>query len=245
LIANTSGETSRNEQVGCRCQMQNDHRRTLLWRAGVVAAKIVAAWLLLAFVVIPVALGVGAVAAAMSGSVETGTTLSHAVLLLCCSLLIALAVRAWGWRRVLAGVTGLVLLAGAFWLSGTVIWRDDEYRRVTLDFKAATPIAKRSDRGDGQTGWNEHIAIPGTVHANLRAGDHLSIATIRYSDETSPRQMFPPADYTNIGEIRRRGSLLYILRGITLFRTEYRLNVFDVNRRVVVADRRVDLADVK
>jgi len=83
------------------------------------------------------------------------------------------------------------------------------------------------------------------AHAVVRAGDHLDIATVRYSDERAPRQLFPPADYTNISDVRRLGTTLFILRSIALFRTEYRLTAFDVDRPAPIADRRVDLADVR
>jgi hypothetical protein len=116
-----------------------------------------------------------------------------------------------------------------------VIWRNDEYRRVIAEFKQATPFAKRADLGHAPNG----------IGVNMRAGAHIDTATVRYSDEGSPRQMFRPVDYTNISDVRTHGNVLYILRSITLFHTEYRITVFDVDRREVSADRRVDVADVR
>lgn len=72
-----------------------------------------------------------------------------------------------------------------------------------------------------------------------------AIVTVRYSDEASVREVFAPADYINISDVRRRGAVLYVLRSITLFRVEYRLAVYDLNSRARLTDRRVDVNDVK
>jgi len=150
-----------------------------------------------------------------------------------------------GLKRVLIGAAALTVLMGTVCVSMTIIWRDDQYQQLIAEFKAAPSFPKRPDLGDGRSGWKENIATANAVRADLTAGEHFDIATVRYADEGSPRQLFPPADYTNISDVRRRGDALYILRSITLFRTEWRLTVFDVDHRIVVADRRVDAEDVR
>jgi hypothetical protein len=69
--------------------------------------------------------------------------------------------------------------------------------------------------------------------------------TVWYSDESERRRVFPPADYENISDVRLLGDVLYVHYSITLFRREDRLAVFDLRRRKVVADRRVDRNDLK
>lgn len=207
--------------------------------------KIVAAVAVFSFVVVPVGLRLAGQMALLPVSVAVGTAYSVLFLVLCIGLLVALAVRAAGWKRVLIGTVALTLVTGVIWVSSTIVWRDDQYRHVTAEFKAAAPFPKRADLSGGGSGWDESIKIASAVRADLTARDHLDIATIRYSDEGAPRQLFPPADYTNISDIRWRGDKVYILRSITLFQTEWRLTVFDVDRRVVVGDRRVDADDVR
>jgi len=167
------------------------------------------------------------------------------LLLVCIGLLAALAKRAAGWKGAVLVALALIALGGGWWASENVIWRNDEYRRVIAEFKQATPFAKRADLGHGESGWKENLVAPNGIGVNMRAGAHIDTATVRYSDEGSPRQMFRPVDYTNISDVRTHGNVLYILRSITLFHTEYRITVFDVDRREVSADRRVDVADVR
>ena len=167
------------------------------------------------------------------------------VLVVCIGFLAALAIRAAGRKRALIIAVSLIALGAWLWASETVIWRDDEYRQVIAEFKQATPFVRQADLGGGQSGWNENLVAPNDIRVSVRAGAHIDTATVRYSDEDAPREMFRPVDYTNISDVRSQGNLLYVLRSITLFRTEYRLTVFDINRRVVIADRRVDVGEVK
>ena len=167
------------------------------------------------------------------------------VLLVCIGLLAAWAMRAAGWKGAVLVAVALIALGGGWSASETVIWRNDEYRRVIAEFKQATPFVRRANPGDGESDWNENLVARNGVRVNVRARAHLDTATIQYSDEGSPREMFRAVDYTNIADVRRHGNLLYVLRSITLFHTEYRITVFDVDRRTVTADRRVDVGEVR
>jgi len=125
------------------------------------------------------------------------------------------------------------------------IRRDAEYSRVVKEFKEAGPLAQRTLDASGNVGWDADFAVAGGVTAHLRAGMHLTDARVHYADEQSPRPVFDYKDYTNISDIRVRDSVLYVLRVISLFQNEYRLTVYDLNRRAVVTDRRIALTDVK
>jgi len=124
------------------------------------------------------------------------------------------------------------------------IRRDAEYMRIIGAFDHAMPLLKGTIDSLRNPGWNQDLAVTSTVRAHLLAGEHLNVATLRYSDEATARQVFTSADYTNISDIRRSGDLLYILRSITLFRVEYRLTVYDLRNRAVLADRRVSPSDL-
>lgn len=208
--------------------------------------KIPAIWFLAGLVVILLALLVASATVApgilpLSSRVAT----SRIILVLSMSLFVWAVAQAVGWKRTLLGALSVVIVGAAFWTYNTLIWRDAEYWLVADDFKRATAVAKQADIGDGRSGWAESIAIATGVRANLRAGEHMDVATVGYSDETSRRDVFAPADYINISDVRMHASVLYILRSITLIGSEYRLAVYDLNQRAVIADRRVDLRDVK
>ncbi|HXD18523.1 MAG TPA: hypothetical protein VN654_16030 [Vicinamibacterales bacterium] len=106
------------------------------------------------------------------------------------------------------------------------------------------PLPKTTIDSLGNPGWNQDLTVTSAVRVHLLAGEHFAFATLRYSDEKTPRQVFKPADYTNIGDVRRSDDMLYVLRSITLLRIEDRLTGYDLRNRVVLADRRLDPSDL-
>jgi len=143
------------------------------------------------------------------------------------------------------GVVVFALMLAIGWISATTVWRDAEYRRTIDAFDHATSLSKGTVDSLGNPGWNQDLAVTSAVRVHLLAGEHLDVAKLRYSDERLPRQVFTPADYTNISDVRRSGDMLYILRSIVLLRVEYRLTAYDLRKRVLVADRRVSPLDLK
>jgi len=139
---------------------------------------------------------------------------------------------------------GASLATGIGWTSATTVSRDAEYRRIIDGFDNAMPLPKSTIDSLRNPGWNQDLAVTSAVSVHLRAGEHLDVARLRYSDEAVPREAFKYADYTNIGDVRRSGDMLYILRSITLFRVEYRLTAYDLRNRAVLADRRVSPSDL-
>lgn len=151
-----------------------------------------------------------------------------------------------GFRRIVLGTSVIVAVTGLWVAYSTVIWRDTEYWRTTEGFRTASVIAKRADPDLlDNTGWNEVLLIAGGLRVTIRAAPVRDVATVQYSDEVSPRNLFPYRDYTNVMDVRRKGDVLYVLRSITLVGSETRLTVFDLARREVIADRRVGSDDVR
>jgi len=69
----------------------------------------------------------------------------------------------------------------------------------------------------------------------VTGGAHMDVIQVGYSDESEPRTVVPPADYTNNLDVRVKGPTLYVYRSVTLIWTEYRLAVYDlVNRKLKV-----------
>src|SRR5215218_1741016 len=114
-------------------------------------------------------------------SVTAGVIASRVVLVLCTGLLLCLVVRAAGWKRTIVGLAGIAAIGVALWIGNTAVWRDAEYRRVTDEFKQATAFPKRTDIGDGRSGWNEDLFVATGVRVTTRAAEHLDIATVQYS----------------------------------------------------------------
>jgi hypothetical protein len=148
-----------------------------------------------------------------------------------------------GGERGARGVVAMVVLIGIGACLAMPLRRDAEYSRVIADFKSATALPQMPLDRSNSLGWIADFEGANGVGVHLRAGAHLTDARLQYSDEQSPRPVFNYKDYTNIIDIRVRGRLLYVLRAISLFRTDYRLTVYDLNGRMVVTDRRVDITD--
>ncbi len=217
-------------------------RLSYVWK---VPLTILASVLVFGFVLVPIGLWLARVTESALGAgagIAARIALLAFVGLFCWSVIMAA-----GWKRTIVGTACVLLAIGGWWIYETAVWRDAEYRRVIDGFQRATAYVKNPGPKsvNGGSGWDEGIALANGITANLVARDHLDIATLRYSDEASRRELFPYRDYTNITSLRRRGMELYILRTITLLRVEYRMAIYDLAHREVVADRRINPSDLR
>lgn len=149
-------------------------------------------------------------------------------------------------KLVFAGAT-LAAFAIAAWIFNTTVWRDAEYWKLIEGYKAARVLPKRPDAQDPRNvkRWEEQIALPNGISVTLVALEGFTSSTVRYSDEQTPRDIYRYVDYTVPTDVRIRGGQLYILRGIALLTREMRLLLYDLTRRELVVDRRVDDRDLR
>lgn len=209
-------------------------------------------WLALPLAAVVISLVVAFLLARVLNATGVGSSTAIAVILAVIAVSVGLLLWAIvlkvGFRRTLLGTLVVAAVVGLWVAYSTVIWRDEEYRRITDGFKTAALITKRDDPdviSGSSNGWNESLLLSGGVRVTIRARAFFGAATAQYSDEVSSRNLLPPRDYTTVIDVRREGDVLYVLRGITLVGTERRLTVFDLARREVIADRRVGSDDVR
>jgi hypothetical protein len=146
----------------------------------------------------------------------------------------------------LAGVL-ITLSIALIWAKETLVWRDGEYHRLVRAYGTARSIDQQADVGfPPHDRWHQAVAISIGVTATIDVPDSLNPpATISYSDRPTVFQLYPPRDYTTVIDVRLDGVSLFVLRAVALVGTEHRLVMFDLIRREVVVDRRVDPNDVK
>ena len=217
-----------------------------LWKG---ALKILTVLVLLVLIGIPIALWLaGLTASSTKISVSEGTTWSRIVLVLCGGLLLWCVVRAAGWKRTLIGSACILITVAATWIYNTAIWRDAEYRRELDGYKGAMAVTRERDPNDvapPSLRWREDIALPNRVMATITASEAFDVARLKYSDERNPRAIFKYADYTSVLDVRRKGNDLYVLRDIILLLSERRLSHYDLSRRMLIVDRRIDPDDLR
>jgi hypothetical protein len=131
-------------------------------------------WLALPLAAVVISLGVAFLLARVLNAtgVDSSTAIGVILAVIAVSaglLLWAIALKV-GFRRTLLGTLVVAAVAGLWVAYSTVIWRDEEYRRITDGFNTATLIAKRDDPDfNGSTGWNESLLLSGGVRVTIRA----------------------------------------------------------------------------
>jgi hypothetical protein len=114
--------------------------------------------------------------------------------------------------------------------------RSEEYRRAIADYKSAAVLASEVEKEYGNRVWKRPLPADSRIKAEITGRAHMDVIQVRFPDESEPRQVFPPADYTNNIEIRSKGTTLYVYRAVTLLWTEYRLAVYDLPNRKLLVD---------
>jgi hypothetical protein len=114
--------------------------------------------------------------------------------------------------------------------------RSEQYRGVIAEYKTATVLPSEVEKDYGNRVWKQPLPADSPVKAIVTGRAHMDIIQVSYADESEPRPVFPPADYTNNLEIRVKGSTLYVYRAVTLVWTEYRLAVYDLTNRKMKMD---------
>jgi hypothetical protein len=114
--------------------------------------------------------------------------------------------------------------------------RSQQYRAVVADYKTATVLPSEEEKEYGNRVWKQPLPADSPVKATVTGSSHMDIIQVSYPDESEPRRVYPPADYTNNIGIRVKGATLYVYRAVTLFWTEYRLGVYDLANRKMQVD---------
>jgi hypothetical protein len=143
--------------------------------------------------------------------------------------------------------TAIILLLAVFWAKETLVWRDETYWRLVEGYKRARSVKRQPDAnrpGFLPDRWHESVQLPDGVTATVEALDSLNPrATVTYSDAPTVHDLYQPRDYTTLVDLRIDGTSVYVMRSIELITSERRLALFDLTRRQVTADRRVDRSD--
>jgi len=114
------------------------------------------------------------------------------------------------------------------------MWRSQGYRDVIAEYKTATVLPSEVDK-DGTRIWNQPLPPDSPVKATV-TGRSMDAIQVTYPDEPKSRLAHPLQDYTSIREVRVKGSRLYVYRAAVLMWTEYRLAVYDLEKRKQQAD---------
>jgi hypothetical protein len=150
-------------------------------------------------------------------------------------------------RIVAVVATAIIVILAILWAKETLVWRDDPYWSLVESYKRARPIRKQPDAkrpGFLPDNWVESVQLPEGVTATIEAVESLNPrATVTYSDAPTIHDLYQPRDYTTLVDLRIDETGVYVLRNIELVTSEQRLTRFDLTRRQVTADRRVDSDD--
>jgi hypothetical protein len=135
----------------------------------------------------------------------------------------------------------LVIAAALMWVQSNVVWRDETYWALIRGYGNARSIHKPAANR-----WKEVLSLPNGI-ATVETLDEVmeNRTTITYSDGATVSSLYPDRTYTNLIDVRVDDANLYVLRSITLFRTERRLLQFSLADRTLVMDRRVEGDDIK
>jgi hypothetical protein len=115
------------------------------------------------------------------------------------------------------------------------IRRSELYRTTLEDYKAATVLPSATNEFGTQM-WRVDLPADSRVRATVSGPVNMGVIRVNYPDESEPRLVYPPQDYTNNLEVRVKGSTLYVSRAVTLLWTEYRLAVYDLGQRNLKVD---------
>jgi len=110
-------------------------------------------------------------------------------------------------------------------------------------YLSATPVPE-APPNEEQLKWNVELPVANGVAARIQARDHMDVVKLHYSDEPEPRALYRYVDYSNPVGIRRDGHRLFVCWAETLFRTNYWLLEYDLERRRETQRRRVDPKDL-
>jgi hypothetical protein len=114
--------------------------------------------------------------------------------------------------------------------------RSEEYRATIAAYKTAAVLPSEVEKEYGNRVWKQPLPADSPIKAVVTGHAHMDVIQARFPDESAPRRVFPPADYTNNIDIRAKGQTLYVYRAVTLIWTEYRLAVYDLANRQMLVD---------
>jgi hypothetical protein len=123
------------------------------------------------------------------------------------------------------------------------IRRNADYRQMISAYSSATPVPE-APPNDEQLQWNVDLPTANGVVARIQARDHMDAVKLHYGDEPEPRNLYRYVDYSNPVGIRRDGPTLFVCWAETLFRTNYWLLEYDLERRRETQRRLVDPKDL-
>ena len=123
--------------------------------------------------------------------------------------------------------------------------RSEDYRTTVAEYKTATVVPSETEKDDRDRGWKQRpLPADSTVKATISGRAQMGVLRVHFADESEPRPVLPPQDYTSYLEIRAKGTRLYVYRTVVLLWTEHRLAVYDLANRRLQTDLLVDPADM-
>ena len=113
------------------------------------------------------------------------------------------------------------------------------------EFNAASVVESTSAQDPAARQWSAPLTLGDPpIKVKILGRAHMSVINVECAHKGEVRAAHEAADYTNIIEIRVKGSKLFIHRTITLFWTEHRLALFDLAECKPVADYLVSPDDL-
>jgi hypothetical protein len=104
------------------------------------------------------------------------------------------------------------------------------------EYKIATVVPSETDHEGRTRVWKQPLPSESPVKASVSGSGHMDIIKVHYPDAPEPLLVHAPEDYTTNLEVRVKGSTLYVYRAVIVLWTEYRLAVYDLGNRKLLAD---------
>lgn len=121
--------------------------------------------------------------------------------------------------------------------------RTHGYHEAIAAFERATDIPS-TEAGQGVPVWRANLSTRASGEVTVTGRAFMDVLKVQYADEHEPRLIVPPEDYPTTLDARSDGSALYVYRAVTVVWTEYRLAVYDLEKRQLRNDWLVDPDDV-
>lgn len=122
--------------------------------------------------------------------------------------------------------------------------QDTSYQQLVAEYAKATPFCAFENNSGASEGRVAGCALTPSLSVTISPPAGNSDVTVKYSDETRPRRVSMRRDYSNIQDVRLRGSFLYAGVTYDLLWSESWIFKYDLANRRSVNARRVLISDI-
>lgn len=98
-------------------------------------------------------------------------------------------------------------------------------------------------QGASTPSWRFEVPLAG-VTAKVEGRKGMDVIRVQYSDEAQPRTLYEYVDYSNPIDVRVDRATLYVYWSETLLSSSSYVLAYDLEKRQLLAKRRVDPSDV-